>query len=85
MLKLLKIKDPQFRWTVLSQFQPQSECYVVSDIKTKMAVEGFLLHKHGSLPGSPVFPDERIRKRDFLSLGKLMAACAGKFFKRGFF
>ena len=61
MLKLLKLQDPQLRWAVLSQFQPQSECYVVSDIKTKKAVEGFLLNKHGSLPGSPV-----LRMKEFL-------------------
>lgn len=65
MLKLLKLQDPQFRWAVLSQFQPQTECYVVSDIKTKKAVEEFLLNRHGSLPGSPVFRMKEFTKEIF--------------------
>ena len=65
MLKLIKIQDPQFRWNLLSQFHPQSECYVVSDIKTKMAVEEFLLKKYGSLPGSSVFRIKEFLKEIF--------------------
>ena len=65
MLKLIKMQNPQFRWNLLSRFNPQTECYVVSDIKTKMAVEAFLLKKHGSLPGSSVFRIKEFLKEIF--------------------
>ena len=61
MLKLIKLQDPGLRWSFLSHFHPQTECYVVSDVKTKMAVEEFLLKKHKSLSGSPI-----LRMREFL-------------------
>ena len=68
MLNLIKIQDPRLRWTILSRFHPQSECYVVPDIKTKIAVEEFLLEKHGYLTGSPVFRIQEFRKEIFYLL-----------------
>ena len=68
MLKLIQMQDPSHRWDFLSRFQPQSESYVVSDIKTKMAVEDFLLQKHGHLKHSPVMRMKEFQKEIFYRL-----------------
>lgn len=54
MLKLIKIKDPSLRWELLSDFQPETDCLIISDIKTKFSMESELLKKHNFLPGSCV-------------------------------
>lgn len=63
MLKLVKMSDPASRWTLLSRFDPQSERYVVSDVKTKMAAEAFLLQTRTHLVNSPV-----LRLQEFLRI-----------------
>ena len=62
------MQDPRLRWKILSQLQPQSECYVVSDIKTKMAVEEFLLQKQGYLTDSSIFRMKEFQKEIFYHL-----------------
>ena len=68
MLKLIKIKDPSLKWELLSEFQPQTDCFVVSDIKTKLSVESKLLTKHHLLPGFCVMRAYEFYKELFYSL-----------------
>ena len=51
MFKFIKIKDPSFRWKWLSEFNPKTDCFIVSDIKTKLSLENELLQKHNFLSG----------------------------------
>ncbi len=54
MVKIIKIKDPFQRWSILSDFNSQEECLIVSDIKTKLSMEGYLLNKKNYLEGDSV-------------------------------
>ena len=68
MLKLIKIKDPSLRWKLLSEFDPQTDCFIVSDIKTKLSVEADLLERHSLLPGSCVMRAYEFYKELFYPL-----------------
>ena len=51
MLKILKVKDPSSRWQWLSHINPKTDCFLVSDLKTKVSIESSLLEQKGDLPG----------------------------------
>ena len=68
MLKLIKIKDPSLKWELLAEFQPQTDCFIVSDIKTKQSVESELLTRHHLLPGFCVMRAYEFYKELFYSL-----------------
>ena len=78
------MRDPRLRWAILSHFHPQSECYVVSDIKTKTAVEEFLLKKHGCLTGSPVLRMREFQKEIFCHLESSWQLVSENFLKEIF-
>ena len=68
MLRLIKIKDPLLRWNLLSELNPETDCFIVSDIKTKLSIESELLKKHGFLPGFCVMRANEFYKELFYSL-----------------
>ena len=51
MFRLIKIKDPTMKWKFLAEIKPETDCFIVSDIKTKLSMESELLKKHNFLPG----------------------------------
>ena len=51
MLKIIKIKDPSCKWQWLSHINPKTDCFLVSDVKTKLSIESALLEKEECLPG----------------------------------
>ena len=53
---------------MLSEFNPETDCFVVSDIKTKLSVEENALKKHGSLPGFCVMRAHEFYRELFYSL-----------------
>jgi len=65
-LKIIKIKDPSTKWDLLSDFSPQEDCFVVSDVKTKIAVEEELLKKYNFLPGLCVLRASELYQEIFL-------------------
>ena len=68
MLKLVKIKDSSNKWNLLSEFKPETDCFIVSDIKTKLSVESELLAKHSFLPGLCVTRANEFYKELFYTL-----------------
>ena len=54
MTKIIKIKDPFQRWNALSDFDSKKECIIISDIKTKLSIENYLLDKKKSLENDSV-------------------------------
>ena len=68
MLKMIKIKAPSIRWSLLSELDPQTDCFIVSDIKTKLSVESELLTKHNFLPGFCVMRAGEFYRELFYSL-----------------
>lgn len=68
MIKLIKIKDPSLKWNLLSEFNPQTDCFIVSDIKTKLSIDTDLLEKYGLLPGSCVIRAYEFYKELFYTL-----------------
>ena len=70
MIKLVKIQDPSQKWALLSQFQPEKDCWIVSDLKSKQAIQTELLHKKGHLPGFCVLRANEFYKELFLHLNK---------------
>ncbi len=68
MLQALKIKDPSLRWPFLSKLNPQTDCLIVSDIKTKLFAESLLLDKWDFLPGFCVLRAREFYKEALCSL-----------------
>ena len=68
MLKIFKTKDPSDRWKWLAEGNPQTDCLLVSDVKTKLSIEAELLDKKGSLPGFCVMRAYEFYKELFYSL-----------------
>ena len=68
MLKLIKIKDPSSRWNFFSQFDPKTDCIIVSDIKTKLSIESEILQTHHFLPGFCVMRANEFYKELFYSI-----------------
>ena len=54
MLKIVLMEDPQSRREFLSGFQPERECLLVPDIKTKLSAERLFLEKGLCLSGASV-------------------------------
>ena len=67
MIKFIKIRDPSLKWQILSEFNPTTDCFIVSDIKTKLFVESELLTKHNFLPGFCVMRINEFYKELFYS------------------
>ena len=68
MLQLVKIKDPSEKWKILSGFKPETDCFIVSDVKTKLSIESELLAKHSFLPGFCVIRANEFYKELFCTL-----------------
>ena len=68
MLKLIKIKDPSLKWKWLSEFKPETDIFIVSDIKTKLSLSTELLAKHNFLPGLCVMRANEFYRELFYSL-----------------
>ncbi len=68
MLKLIKIKDPSLKWKWLSEFKPETDIFIVSDIKTKLSISAELLAKHNFLPGFCVMRANEFYKELFYPL-----------------
>ena len=81
MIKLIKIKDPSLKWGFLSQFHPEDSVFIVSDIKTKQAVETELLKNLSFLPGSCVLRANEFYKQIFYSLNLDWNLCSDNFIK----
>ena len=54
MIHILKVKDPYQKWEILKEFNPEEECFIVSDIKTKSSVEDYLLTQNQYLKNNSV-------------------------------
>ena len=54
MIQIIKIEDAKDKWNVLSQFKQQETNFLVSDTKSKLALENFLFQKESSLAGHSV-------------------------------
>lgn len=63
MLKIITILDPSQRWDIFSQMDMEETSLLVSDIKTKLSVEKYLLEKRDFLSGPCV-----LRVQDFFEL-----------------
>ncbi|MCY4512649.1 MAG: hypothetical protein OXB86_03055, partial [Bdellovibrionales bacterium] len=61
MLQLIELEDPRIREIFLSEINTEKDCLLVSDIKSKIAVEQQLLQKEGAISGQVV-----LRMKDFL-------------------
>ena len=68
MMKLIKVKDTSSRWELLSELQPETGCWIVSDVKTKFSVELEILKNHGGLPGFCVMRADEFYKELFFRL-----------------
>ena len=61
MIQLIELEDPRNREAFLSEINSERDCFLVSDIKSKIAAERQILEKKGSISGQPV-----LRMTDFL-------------------
>ena len=61
MIQLVELEDPQIRENFLSEINTEKDCFLVSDIKSKIAVEQELLQEKGEISGQVV-----LRMKDFL-------------------
>ena len=84
MLNLIKIKDPSLKWEYLEEFKPQTDCFIVSDIKTKLSIESEKLKKNQALPGSSVLRANEFYKEIFYSMDLEWSLCSDFFIKKLF-
>lgn len=84
MLKILKIKDPSYKWKWLSERNPETDCFLVSDIKTKLSMERKLLEDKSSLPGFCVMRAYEFYKELFDSLNSKWHIASDRFVKELF-
>lgn len=61
MIQIVELEDPRNRENFLSEINPEKDCFLVSDIKSKIAMEQELLQKEGKISGQAV-----LRMKDFL-------------------
>ena len=68
MLKIILIEDPRLRRDLLADLQPDRDCLLVPDIKTKLSAEKFLLQNRLRLPGASVLRIQEFFKELFYQL-----------------
>ena len=61
MIRLMELEDPRNREDFLSGMDRKKDCFLVSDIKSKLAAEQQIIQKNGLISGQPI-----LRMRDFL-------------------
>ena len=61
MMRFIELEDPQNREDFLSEIHMEKDCFLVSDIKSKIAAEKQILQKKEWISGQPV-----LRMKDFL-------------------
>ena len=72
------------KWKLLSQFQLEHSVFIVSDVKTKQAVEMELLKERAFLPGACVLRANEFYKQIFYSLNLDWNLCSDNFVKELF-
>ena len=81
MLKLFTIKDPSVRWKLLNKFCPETDCWIVSDLKTKQAITAKWLLKQESLPELCLMRVNEFYRELFYSLNPPWEFCSDSFVK----
>lgn len=81
MLKLFTIKNPSARWKLLNRFCPETDQFIVSDLKTKQALTEKLLLKQKPLPEFCVMRADEFYKQLFYSLKRPWRLSSDSFVK----